>query len=172
MSKEDILKLSEEDMKILDKMKALAKSKLKKESAGAARAIDYIWEKIMLNDNHTTIKILCKNGINSWRDLTEHQIYQLPQAFYKSMKALDTTEKDLRVEIDKLNEQVKTLTEQINNLKNENALLKEKENIKFPKDVEEIKRLAERDLILKKLEIAGVDNWCGYEDAINSVLSY
>lgn len=169
MSKKDILNLTEEDLKFLDKLQNLAKSKLKKDCAGATKAMDYIWEKITLNDNHFNIKVICKNGVNDWRDLTENQIYQLPQAFYKSTKALDTKEDELLKEVDKLKKQISVLQSQIDRLEKENDLLEEKANLKLSKDEGKIKYLVERDLILQKLELAGVDNWCGYEDAISWV---
>ena len=169
MSKKDILNLTEEDLKILDKFQNLAKSKLKKDCAGAIRAMDYIWEKLIQNDNNINIKILCKNGVNSWRDLTENQICQLPQSFYHSTKALDTKENELLEKIDELKKQIDVLQRQVESLEKENELLKEKANLKLPKDAEDIKYLVERDLILKKLEFWGVDNWGGYEDAINWV---
>lgn len=170
MSKKDILNLTEEDLKILNKFENIAKSKLKKDCAGATRAMDYIWDKLILNDNHINIKILCKNGVNDWRDLTENQIYQLPQAFYKSTKALDTKENELLEKIDELKKEINVLQNQVKNLEKENKLLEERANVKLPKDIAEIKYLAERNLILEKLECAGVDNWGGYEDAVNSVL--
>ena len=111
-----------------------------------------------------------KTGIVcDWTDLTESQIYQLPQAFYKSTKALDTKENELLEKIDELKKQIDVLQRQVESLEKENELLEEKANLKLPKDAEEIKYLVERDLILKKLEFWGVDNWCGYEDAINWV---
>lgn len=172
MSKKDILNLTEEDLKILDKLQKLAKSKLKKDCAGAIRAMDYVWEKLIQNDNHNAIKALMKTGIVcDWTDLTEGQIYQLPQAFYKSTRALDIKEKELIEQIDNLKKQVSLLQSQVDSLNKENELLEEKANIKIPKDAEEIKRLFERDLILKKLEFWGVDNWGGYEDAINWVFT-
>lgn len=131
--------------------------------------MDYIWEKLIQNDNHYKIKIMCKNGVNSWTDLTESQIYQLPLAYYQSTKALDTKENELLEKIDELNKQVDVLQHQVTSLKKENELLEEKVNLKLPSDAQEIKHLVERDLILKKLETCGVDNWCGYEDAMNLV---
>lgn len=170
MSKKDILNLTEEDLKILDRLKNLAKLKLKKNCIGATRAMDYIWEKLIQNDNHKSIKALMKAGrVCDWTDLTESQIYQLPQAFYKSTKALDTKENELLEKIDELKKQIDLLQNQVVSLEKENELLEEKANLKLPKDAEEIKYLVERDLILKKLEFWGVDNWGGYEDAINWV---
>lgn len=171
MSKKDILNLTEDDLKILNKLQSLAKSKLKKDCAGAIRAIDYIWQKIIQNDNHISIKGLMKAGIIcDWTDLTEGQIYELPLAYYKSTKALDTKENELLEKIDELKKQIDVLQRQVDSLKKENELLEEKANLKLPKDAEDIKYLVERDLILTKLECAGVDNWGGYEDAVNSVL--
>lgn len=170
MSKKDILNLTEDDLKILNKLQNLAKSKLKKDCAGAIRAMDYIWQKIVQNDNHISIKGLMKAGIIcDWTDLTESQIYQLPLAYYQSTKALDTKENELLKKIDELNKQLDVLQHQVTSLKKENELLEEKVNLKLPSDAQEIKHLVERDLILKKLEAYGVDNWCGYEDAMSLV---
>lgn len=169
MSKQKILELSDEDIKLINKFEKIAKENLKSQYKGAILALDKMWQQIIDNDNNSLIKMFVRIG-KKWSDLTPIQISKLPEAYAKSVNEKQKNDDDLLDKIKTLESKVESLEEVNKNLEKENKLLEERVNIKLPTDADKIRYLAERDLILTKLERAGVDNWEWYCDALNDTL--
>ena len=172
MSKQNLLDLTEEDLALIKKFEKIAQNNLKKGLKGAVLAMDYIWNKLMQNANIKPLNIIVKSGrVSNWSELMDEQIQDLPKVFHQSeqlLKADQGKEKQYQTQIEELtkeNERLKLANLDLNNSYN---LLEEKYNLAVTPENENLQYLKERSLMLAKLESFGVDNWEGYEEAINS----
>lgn len=168
--KEQILNLSEEDLQLIHKFENIAKKNLKNNYDVAVEIIDEIWSCCLCDDKNVLFKHY-KSINKNWQSIPKHQLKQCLEYYVNLKNNTKQIKNDYDEKIKILENKIYSINNEIKYYKKENALLEEKSNLKLPSNLEEIKHLAERNLILTKLENAGVDNWIGYEDAINEVVN-